>query len=277
MPAASLVRLTDNYDVCYPYFSVTPTPSHDIPSNRLLVFSGDVDDAQTASPTEGQRRHRVDSGNYRHPALASVMPPAPPAPPEWTPSWPTDFTSPPNSSRLVPQQQQPRQQELQEPMYAIRSASDVSVTSDGNAVVNQTAVTARELAVPRRITAADALGSINIGTVPGSDPFGKASVVANHAGAAGAGGISNIIPKRSPPSTMADRAPTVVGSIPFGRAQSGVYIHSLPSASEAEIPSSSSDSDDAARCAPKPLEPPGHVAKLVLWRTAPPQIARRSC
>lgn len=161
-------------------------------------------------------------------------------------------------------------------MYAIRSASDVSVTSDGNAVVNQTAVTARELAVPRRITAADALGSINIGTVPGSDPFGKASAVANHAGAAGAGGISSAMSKRSPPSIMADRAPTVVGSIPFGRGQSGVYIHSLPSASEAEVPSSSSESEDAARLAPKPLDPPGHVAKLVLWRTAPLQIARRS-
>jgi len=145
-------------------------------------------------------------------------------------------------------------------MYAIRSASDVSVASDGNAVVNQTAMTAGELAVPRRITAADALGSINIGS---SDPFGKSPAVANNTGAPGTGGISGAMAKLSPTSTVADRAPTVVG---FGRAQSGVYIHSLPSASEAEVPSSSSDSDDVARFAHKPLDPPGHVAKSVLWR-----------
>lgn len=186
------------------------------------------------------------------------------APPESTPAWRADLTSSSSSSRFSPPQQPQLQQELHEPMYAIRSASDVSVTSDGNTVVNQTAVTAGELAVPRRVTATDALGSIHIGTVPGSDPFGKAPAAANHMGAAGIGGISSNMAKRSPTSTMADRPPTVVGSIPFGHPQSGVYIHSLPSASEAEVPTSSSDSEDAARFAHKPLDPPGHVAKLVL-------------
>jgi len=243
-------------------------------SNRFLA-PGDAGSVQTSPLADVQRRHCTDSGNYRHPALASAAP-STPAPPEWMPAWPADFTSPSNPSRLVtPPQPLLLHQELHEPMYAIRSASDVSVASDGNTVVNQTAMTAGELAVPRRITAADALGSINIGTVPGSDPFGKPPAVANHTGAPGTCGISGAMAKLSPTSTVADRPPTVVGSIPFGRAQSGVYIHSIPSASEAEVPSSPSDSDDAARFAHRPLDPPGHVAKSVLWRDSSLLTIRR--
>lgn len=229
---------------------------------RLRGSFDDELDIRPSSPVDASRRHRADSGNYRHPALTSVKPAAP-VPPEWTPAWPSEYTPPPSSSRLVAPQH-PRQQDLQEPMYAIRSASDVSVGSDGNAVVNQASLNAGELAVPRRITAADALGSFNIGTVGGTAESHGKGHNSNYIGAGREGVGAGMIPSRPSASPMADRAPNVAAVAPspsFRRAQSGVYIHSLPSASEAEIQSSSSDSDEVTRFMTRPLEPPGHVAK----------------
>lgn len=256
-----------------------------------------LDDERPQPPPPSQeaqvRRHRSDSSDSRHlaPALASAVRTPAPAPPEWTPAWPiTSSTSNSETGSLVPprhvhqfeQLAQPRQQLLQEPIYAIRSASDISVGSEGNAVVNEAAFAAGELAVPRRIRgnpATDALGldPRGINSLDASEVYGKATlmpttvVVPANTGAAG-----NTTARRFPPPptsatpvyvTESTRSPQLAGAVPFGRAQSGVYIHSLPSASEAEVPSSSSDSEEIARgdhYVPRPPpDPPGHVAKSV--------------
>ncbi|KAF8328203.1 uncharacterized protein EI90DRAFT_1616602 [Cantharellus anzutake] len=96
--------------------------------------------------------------------------------------------------------------------------------------LNPVHATAQELTVPRHMSAADALGSIVTYKQPASG----------------------------------DSAP-----LPFaGRQLPGVYVHSIPSASEPEPPSSPSDSDDVSNGARKPVEPLGHTSSPVLAKPA---------
>lgn len=257
-----------------------------------LLSLEDVDDTPVQPPSvEAQppRRHRTDSDDYRPPPAIT---PSAPARPEWPPAWPSggfeadDAVRPtaaisPSPARQKHRSQQTRQQQLQEPMYAIRSASDVSIDSEGDTVVNQAALTAGEIAVPRRINnsaTGDVLGLDSL-SLDASDSYGKATLVPGNPTvpvAAANHGISGSASRRAASATttatsagpmyMTDssRPSTGMGAVPFGRAQSGVYIHSLPSASEAEVPSSSSDSEAARgdRFLPRPpVDPPGHVAK----------------
>ena len=92
--------------------------------------------------------------------------------------------------------------------------------------LNPVHATAQELTAPRHMSAADALGSIVAYKHPSSG----------------------------------DNAP-----LPFaGRQLPGVYVHSIPSTSEPEPPSSPSDSDDASNRIHKPIEPLGHTSSPVL-------------
>ncbi|KAF8315030.1 hypothetical protein DL93DRAFT_964688 [Clavulina sp. PMI_390] len=221
------------------------------------------------------------------------------------------------------QSHQPSSQHL-EPMYAIRSASDVSIDSDGQAVVNQTALNAGEISVPRRLPGGggwpDAVGgSLGLGLdsppLDTSEVYGKSTIIPGRGGVgsvglgATGGALSpttrrfspaastivsppqtNMLRPSSPSNTSTTTTTTTSTSsstVPFGRAQSGVYVHSLlPSASEAEAPSSSDSEEFAARGAAarerdagryghghvyghshghgygarQNVEPPGHVA-----------------
>ncbi len=92
--------------------------------------------------------------------------------------------------------------------------------------LNPVHATAQKLRASRHMSAADALGSI--------------------------------VTYKHPPS--GDNAP-----LPFaGRQLPGVYVHSIPSASEPEPPSSPSSSDDAINRIHKPIETLGHTSSPVL-------------
>jgi hypothetical protein len=156
---------------------------------------------------------RTDSLSMRNPALTTMVKSASPAPPECTspPTWPThpDIVD----ARLL---DSPSPQ-----MYAIYGP----VASD----LNPIHASIGEVAAPRRISAAHALGSIVSG--------------------------------KYQQSTAADRPNS--SPVP-GRQQAGVYVHSLPSASEPELPSSPSDSDDNHRFPPRTVSnTPGHTSSPV--------------
>lgn len=161
---------------------------------------------------------RTDSVSLRNPAKANMVKSVSPVPPEWTstPPWPTR-----------PEIVDTRLMDGPPPqMYAIYGPSDLSVGSDLNTIH----ASIGEVAAPRRISAADALGSI----VSGKHQLSAASDRPN---------LSNFP----------------------GRQQAGVYVHSFPSASEPEPPSSPSDSDYSPPFPPRTVvDPPGHTSSPVL-------------